>query len=58
MIDKAFYDDATKSQRSGGANVVGAERQRAAGLSRAHDARAVENVKEMLKWECVKGMIR
>jgi len=39
MIDKAFYDDATKSQSDAGANVAGAERQRAAGLSRARRSR-------------------
>jgi len=39
MIDKTFYDDATKSQGDAGANVASAERQRAAGLSRARRAR-------------------
>jgi hypothetical protein len=39
MIDKAFYDDASESQSAAGANVSGAEQQRAAGLSRARRAR-------------------
>ena len=39
MIDKAFYDDATQSPGYDGANVASAERQRAAGLSRARRAR-------------------
>jgi len=42
MIDKAFYDDATKSQGEAGTNVTGAERQRAASLSRARRARGGE----------------
>jgi len=37
--NKAFYDDATESQSAAWANVAGAERQRAAGLSRARRAR-------------------
>ena len=41
--NKAFYDDATKSQSGTGANVVGAERQRAAGLSRARRVRGGDN---------------
>ena len=42
MIDKTFYDDATKSQGEAGTNVTGAERQRAAALSRARRARGGE----------------
>jgi hypothetical protein len=41
--NKAFYDDATKSQGYDGANVAGAERQRAAGLSRVRRARGDED---------------
>ena len=37
--NKAFYDDATESQGYDGANVASAERQRAAGLSRARRVR-------------------
>jgi len=36
--DKAFYDNASESQSAGGANVAGAERRSAAGLSRARRA--------------------
>jgi len=39
MIDRAFYDDASESQSAGGANVAGAERRRAAALSRVRRAR-------------------
>jgi len=37
--NKAFYDDATKSQGYDGANVASAERRSAAALSRARRAR-------------------
>ena len=37
--NKAFYDDASESQSAAWANVTGAERQRAAGLSRVRRAR-------------------
>jgi len=37
--NKTFCNDATKAQSAGGANVFGAERQRAAALSRVRRAR-------------------
>jgi len=45
MIDKAFYDDVTESQGYDGDNVIGAERRRAAGLSRARRARERRGLK-------------
>jgi len=51
--NKAFYDDATKSQSAAGANVFGAKRWRVARY-RARVVRAVGMIKGMLRGDLLR----